>query len=254
MPSARERFEAKVERHDSHAVWTGARDARGVGMVRIDGKLRTVQRAAWEFEHGPLPPGVRVNTCATERACTRIDHLSLSPTTSRQPSPPRRRRTGSLREVRPDVWEVAVTDATTPAGRPRRRFLTVHGNRPAAERALADLVAATSRHDLGDLRIRELVGRYLEATPTNRVGRGSKEHDQQLLCDVITPNLGNELAALATGDDIERAFEAAAANDIPPSDVRDAVRLLRRSYQWAKQQRWCCDDPTADIDTRWLAR
>jgi hypothetical protein len=256
VPSAEERFRAKTERRDGHAVWTGARDARGVGMVRIDGKLRTVQRAAWEFEHGPLPPDVRVNTCAAERACVRIDHLSLSPTTSRPPSPPRRRRrAGSLRQVRPDVWEIAVTDATTPTGRPKRRFLTIHGTRPAAERALADLAAATTRHDLGDLRIRELVGRYLETTSDDESShRTGSQADRRLHREVITPSLGDELAALATGIDIERALEAAAADGIPPSDVRDAVRLLRRSYQWAKRRHWRNDDPTADIDTRWLAR
>ncbi|HVM54303.1 MAG TPA: hypothetical protein VM262_14010, partial [Acidimicrobiales bacterium] len=63
MPSPEERFRAKVKRRGGHEVWTGSRDSRGVGMVRIDGKLRTVQRATWEFAHGPLPAGVRVNTC-----------------------------------------------------------------------------------------------------------------------------------------------------------------------------------------------
>ena len=72
VPSADERFRAKVGRRDGHEVWTGSVDARGVGMVRIDGKLRTVQRAAWEFAYGPLPHGARVNSCAVERACASI--------------------------------------------------------------------------------------------------------------------------------------------------------------------------------------
>ena len=255
MPSAEERFHAKVQLRNGHAVWTGARDARGVGMVRIDGKLRTVQRAAWEFEHGPLPREVRVNSCAVERACVHVEHLSLSPARTHPPANKRRPRgAGSIRKVRPDVWEVAVTDGKTPAGRPRRRFLTVHGTRRAAERALTDLLAATTREDLGDLRIRELVGRYLETAPDRDDNSAGSRHDHRLLRDVITPALGDELAALATGNDIERALEAAVHDRTPPPDARDALRLLRRSYQWAKRRRWRDDDPTAEIDTRWLGR
>ena len=225
-------------------------------MVRIDGKLRTVQRAAWEFENGPLPGDVRVNSCATERACVQLEHLSLSPTRSGAASSKRRPHgAGSIREVRPDVWQIAVTDGKTPDGRPRRRFLTVHGTRQAAECVLADLLAATMREDLGDLRVRELVGRYLETVPNSRDGhQAGTGHDQRLLRDVITPRLGDELAALGTGRDIERALDAAAHDGVPLGDVRDALRLLRRSYQWAKRRRWRADDPTAEIDTRWLGR
>src|SRR3989442_2846106 len=112
MPSAEERFRAKVARRRGHDVWTGSVDHRGVGMVRIDGKLRTVQRAAWEFAYGPLPAGARVNTCASERACVRIEHLSMSPATTtahvaiggaRRP-----KGSGSVRELRPGVWQVVV--------------------------------------------------------------------------------------------------------------------------------------------------
>lgn len=255
MPSAEERFRTKIEQRDGHAVWTGARDARGVGMVRIDGKLRTVQRAAWEFHYGPLPTDARVNSCSTQRACVNVEHLTLSPTRTQQAHKRRPRGSGSTREVRPGVWEISVTDAKTLTGKPKRRFLTVHGTRPAAERALAELLAATAREDLGDLRVRELVGRYLE---TARSGEGDHdtgtENDHRLLSDVITPWLGNELAAIATGDSIETALEHAAKNGTPLPDVRDAVRLLRRSYQWAKRRLWRDDDPTAEIDTRWLAR
>src|SRR5437870_551913 len=114
MPSAEERFRAKVVRRRGHEVWTGSVDHRGVGMVRIDGKLRTVQRAAWEFAYGPLPEGARVNTCAGERACVRIEHLSLTPSAaaSRTPTSGARRAkgSGSIRQLRVGVWEVAVAD------------------------------------------------------------------------------------------------------------------------------------------------
>ena len=61
-------------------------------MVRINGKLRTVQRAAWEFAHGALPAGVRVNSGA-----------------------------GSVPELHRGAWQLAITDGSTPDGRSQRR-------------------------------------------------------------------------------------------------------------------------------------
>lgn len=255
MPSAEERFRAKVEFRDGHEVWIGACDARGVGMVRIDGKLRTVQRAAWEFAHETLPSEARVNCCAVERACVHIDHLSLSPASAGRPVPKRRARsTSSVREVGRGVWEIAVTDGTTPNGRPRRRFATIHGSRHIAEQSLTELVRATSREDLGDLRVHELVGRYLEDHSGGQHVDAEVDPDQALLRDVIGPSLGGYLAGIITAVDIERALEQAVRGGMPPPDVRAALRLLRRSYQWAKRRRWRADDPTADIETQWLGR
>lgn len=251
MPSSEERFKAKVKRRGGHDLWTGSTDHRGVGMVRIDGKLKTVQRAAWEFAYGRLEAGVRVNTCAVQRACVTISHLSLSPTAARPASRRRRRGTGSLREVRPGTWEIAVTDGTT-AGHRRRRGMTVHGTRRDAEDQLDRLRALLARDDLGDLRIRELVGRYLEDLdgPTAR----APSRDRDLLADILDPALGAEIAAIANAIQIQRALEDTAATGTLLADARDALRLLRRSYQWAIRRHLHHEDPTAHIDTRWLGR
>lgn len=251
MPSSEERFQAKVKRRAGHDVWTGSTDHRGVGMVRIDGKLKTVQRAAWEFAYGPVDAGVRVNTCAVERACVTIAHLSLSPAAAIPVSRRRRRGTGSVREVRPGTWEINVTDGTS-AGRRRRRAMTVHGDRRDAETQLDRLGTLLARDDLGDLRIRELVGRYLEDLdgPTAR----GRNRDRALLADILDPALGSEIAAIASPVQIQRALENYAATGPPLPDVRDALRLLRRSYRWAATRSLHHKDPTADIDTRWLGR
>jgi hypothetical protein len=250
VPSAEERFQAKTERRRGHDVWTGSRDARGVGMVRIDGKLKTVQRAAWEFAYGPLGAGVRVNTCAAERACVTVAHLSLSPAPAKRATR-RRRGTGSLREVRPGTWEITVTDGTS-AGRRRRRAVTVHGTRRDAEAELDRVRTLLARDDLGDLRIRELVGRYLEDLdgPTAR----GRNRDQQLLAEILDPALGADIAAIANPGQIERALADIAATGTPLPDIRDALRLLRRSYQWASTRNLHNDDPTAPIDPRWLGK
>lgn len=161
---AEARFRAKLQRRGGHDVWTGALGATGTGLVRIDGKLRTVQRAAWEFAHGPLPTGARVLSCEAERACARIEHLRLAPSRVAAPAndvapPPRRRRrgSGSKREVSSDVWQLMVSDGPGRSGRLRRRTMRVHGSEADAEEmldALAETAIAPTR--LGDMRVREL--------------------------------------------------------------------------------------------------
>lgn len=254
VPSSFELFETKLETRGDHEVWTGSRDRRGVGMVRINGKLSTVQRAAWEFAHGPLSAGLRVQSCRDERACVRIEHLSISsPSASNGPARRRAKGSGSIRATGAGVWRVTATDATTSTGRQRRRTTTVHGTRPDAQRALASLLHAVSRHDLGDLRVRELVGRYL----LDEYGTGAvaSARDRSILQGIIEPALGDDLAAVITPTEITRTLDALArAHPDRRGDARDAVRLLGRSFQWAQRRRWCETDPTAQIDTRWLGR
>jgi len=252
MPSAEERFQAKVERRRGHDVWTGSTDHRGVGMVRIDGKLRTVQRAAWEFAYGPLPAGARVNTCADERACVRIDHLSLTPppATAHIPTSGARRpnRTGSIRHLRAGVWEITITDGKHPDGRPRRRSATVHGDRGDAERAAARLAAGV-RTDLGDLRVRELVGRLLDERAQD--GEQGLERERHCLHEIIDPAVGDVLAADLSALDVERAF-AGVYRSLGADHTRLALGLVRDAYRWAIQQRWCDENPTAGITIRTL--
>lgn len=253
MPSAEERFRAKVVRRGGHEVWTGAVDARGVGLVRIDGKLRTAQRAAWEFAHGPLPPDARVNSCPAERACVRIEHLSLAGARAgRSPTPVRVRRakgTGSLREVRPGTWKLTFTEGTTADGRQARRSTTIHGRRRDAEAALDGLRAGV-RHDLGDLLARELVARYLDHIhhPGDTTGR---DRDNDILQRVIEPAIGNQLAALLSQLDVERAFTRA-YREHGSGDTRDALSLLRATYRWAQQQGWTDHNPTGELTLRQL--
>lgn len=250
MPSAAERFWAKVDRGNDHDLWTGARDQRGVGMVRINGKLRTVQRAAWELANGPLPDGARVQTCAAERACVRLEHLTVEGTTTPQavdtPRRRRRRGSGSIRQLHPGVWKLTVPDDTAPSSG-RRRYLTVRGTRHDANTAMHTLLLATTRSDLGDLRVRELVARYLD-TVTNTTN--TAEHG--LLHEVIEPTFGPELAAVITAADIHDALRATIRDGTPPDTAWRALRLLRAAYGWAAARRWCKHNPTDGLTRRSL--
>ena len=80
MALDRVRFEAKIDRSGDHHLWLGARSSSGSGQVRVDGKLLTAARAAYELEHGPVPTDVTGITIA--RSERRHEHSSQS---GRQP-------------------------------------------------------------------------------------------------------------------------------------------------------------------------
>lgn len=244
MDPREERFQAKLEERGEHVVWTGAVDRAGTGLVRIDGRLRTVQRAAWEFAHGPLADDDRVLACPAERACVRIEHLRLAP--RRQPvrASRRRRGTGSMREVRPGVWRITVSDGPGSDGRLRRRHQTVYGDENDALEALA-LLAETANEPtrLGDLRVRELIDRYLcWLAPGQDVARL-----RRLATTRIEPAIGLEYAALLEGALIEQVMKRLPAEGASEDEIRATYRLLHDTYAWARRRRWTRVDPLRDL-------
>src|SRR5207237_6557558 len=67
-----------VDRAGEPHRWTGRADPRtGTGQFRLNGKLRSAQRAAWELGVGPLPAGVRVRSCRADPLCVRVEHLTI---------------------------------------------------------------------------------------------------------------------------------------------------------------------------------
>src|SRR5437867_2996762 len=111
MATLAERFNAHVDRSGVHHVWLGACDKRGVPQFRVDGRLTTARRVAWELERGPLPDRARIRACANDPRCVLLDHLAIAETHA---SPlgrgtRRRRGDGSMREIRPGTWRLTVT-------------------------------------------------------------------------------------------------------------------------------------------------
>lgn len=252
MTVAEERFRRKVEHKPDHDLWTGCLDERGRGLVRIGGKLRTVQRAAWEFAYGPLPPGARVIACWDERACVRLDHLRVeSGNAPAPPVPPRRtRRSGSKREVRPGTWELAVSLRPGPSGKPRRRFVTFHGSAPDAEALLADLVESIKGPTtLGDMKVRELLDRYLDWTDEGD-NHEILEHDRQLSGSFIERSIGQHLAVLLQPSDVELFLKDNLRACAQTEELTEVLGLLRRAYNWAQANGWTRANPTSGIRLR----
>src|SRR3954454_21266488 len=100
------RFEAKIDRSGEHHRWLGASAANGVGQVRVDGKLVSAPRVAYELAHGPLPAGQTVLSCAGDSTCVRPDRLRVQQSRrapKRAADPPGRsqRGAGSIKAMGP---------------------------------------------------------------------------------------------------------------------------------------------------------
>ena len=77
------RFWAKVLYRDYHpdscAIWCGNLNELGYGRVRVQGRLRSAHRVAYELTFGPVPPNAQVRQRCHDRACCRPEHLYLQP-------------------------------------------------------------------------------------------------------------------------------------------------------------------------------
>lgn len=58
-------------------TWTAARLPFGYGEFRLDGRPVRAHRLAWEWEHGPIPPGLCVLHRCDRPECVRPSHLWL---------------------------------------------------------------------------------------------------------------------------------------------------------------------------------
>jgi hypothetical protein len=256
---AESRFRAKLVRRGNHDVWTGARGASGTGLVRIDGKLRTVQRAAWEFAYGPLPTRARVMSCEVERACARVAHLRLEPfgnppsEDDAAPAPRRPRGSGSKREVSPGVWHLMVSDGPGRSGRPRRRTMRVHGSETQADevlKAFAETAIAPSR--MGDLRVRELIDRYLSWI--DDVDSVELTRLRHLADNVIDPGVGRHFAALLKDTDIIELLDHRRDAGATSGELRELRQLVSGAYRWVRNKGWTSLNPTADVGFREVGR
>ena len=245
MPLDRARFEARVDRSGVHHIWLGAVSPGGGGQVRVDGKLLTAARAAWEIENGPVADGVRVLSCADEPSCVRVAHLRLdqravsSATRSKKRSP---RGAGTIAALKPGVWKIGVTAGVDRLGQRRRTFRTVHGTRKDAAKALAALVTEVGdghrllRQSDKQLTVDDLVAWYLEFA---REDRGLDHSTLTGYADAyshwLKEPIGHKRASSITMAELDKAFGRMRRAGLSRSRMNNARALLSGAFKWGKR-------------------
>lgn len=230
MAALAERFEALVDRNGAHHLWLGATDQAGIPQMRVDGRLTTARRVAWELHHGALPHGTRVRGCRDDPRCVRLDHLGVTPrrdsVTRQQMRRPRGQ--GSLRQIRLGVWGVAVTADTR-----ERVFHTVTGSRTDAERELARLA---SQHGQPPTTLDALVSIY--HAHMTEVGRSPStvRRYQQLWRTWLAPSLGASHPNDVRTREIERALTAMHHAGQSPRSIHQAAVVLNTTFSWARER------------------
>jgi hypothetical protein len=230
-----DRLAVKTDTSGDHHCWRGATSATGTPQVRVDGRLTTVRRVVWKLAHGPLPARVTVAACPEDPTCVRLEHLSVG-RTRRTPARPfearprqrARRGTGTMRDVAPGVWELAVTSEG------RRRYRRVRGTRDEAAAALASLVAQTGgRADTLDT----LVAAYLAHLEDAGRSPTTLHRYRQLWRDWLSPTLAARNPADIGRPALERALTGMTKGGLSASSIHQAAVFLSGCFAWAHRQR-----------------
>ena len=228
MATVAARLNSLTERRGTHLLWTGATDRNGVPQIRVDGRLTTARRVAWELERGPLPDGARIRRCAAESRCVRVDHLTVIEPGTTRPRLRRPRGAGSMREVRPGVWQLIVT-----AELRDRVFRTITGDRAEATRQLARLA---SEHGHAPTTLDVLVTIHLAHLHAAGRGHDTLRRYEQLWRTWLAPSLG----AIEPNDlrpaDVEHALDHMHQAGQSERSIHQAAVVLNTTLAWAHEQ------------------
>ena len=258
MALDRVRFEAKIDRSGDHHLWLGARSSSGSGQVRVDGKLLTAARAAYEIVHGLVPNDVRVLGCPDEPACVRVDHLRLdghhtiSASTRAKRAP---RGGGTIESKSPGVWKIGITAGFDASGQRRRTFRTVRGTRTDAAKALAALVTEVGdgsrlqRQSDKQLTVDALVEWYLEFAAEDRgldhsTLIGYANGYSHWLKDLI----GSKRASGITMAELDKAFGRMRRAGLSRSRMNNTRSLLSGAYKWGKRHGMVTSNPVIGFE------
>jgi integrase len=239
------RFEAKVDRSGEHHLWTGARSSAGTPQIRVNGKLTTARRVAWELAFDALAAEARVGACPAEVGCVRAAHLTLDEGAGRSGGHRRASGQGTKRQVRPGVWKLTVAAGRYEDGTPRRQNRTAYtGSSRQAERELAAFVAEVGesrqvhRKSDRDLTLDDAVERYIDEHLVQEKGREHRtvKNYRGVHRKWFAPSLGKKRVRDVTEEDIDRIFGRMRRAGTSASRMQDARNLYKPFFRWAKRR------------------
>ena len=255
-----DRVATKVDRSGEHHRWLGATDARGVPVMKVDGRVTTVRRIAWALASGrKLPPGTRIGPCRDDPLCVRADHLHVNGVAILT-SERARKGSGSMTELRPGVFKLSVVAGRHGDGTVRRAYRTVHGSRSEASKALAEFVA-----EIGDgsslpppaskaLTLDALLRRYIDSC-RKESDENPKAWEQSTLYrydgirrNWISPVIGHVRLSQVNEEHIDRCFAKMRRLGASRSHMNQVRSLLSGAFKWARRRKLVTRNPLAGYE------
>jgi integrase len=253
------RFERQVDRTGAHHLWLGSINAeRGTGRIKVGNVAMTAHRVAWELVHGPVGPAQRILTCASNPACVRVDHLRVesSDRVNQKRVQRARKRSGSMRLVRPGKWELRVSLGRWENGRPRSFTRTISARgKGAAAAALAEFVeemhdaSLPKSQDLRDLTVDEAMERFLTEYLAEEKGRAEKTIGdyRNLHQRWFSPTIGSKAVKRIDSATIDDLFGAMRRAGLSTSRLNQARSLYGPFFRWARRRGITTRNPMADF-------
>ena len=243
-------FERKVDRSGEHHLWLGAKDpVRGTGRAKVNGKVMTAHRAAWELANGALATGSRIVPCPAEPMCVRLEHLSIVTGNGTATELPRagrgRKGGGTMTQVGPQTWKLTVTAGEYTDGRRRRVSRRVHvSDARAAARELALFAAEVQGHapvvqrDLKDLTMNEAVDLFLTEYLADEKGRDDRtiEDYREIHRRWFSPSIGGAKVRDVNEAALDRVFGRMRRAGLSRSRLNTAKSLYGPFFRWAKRR------------------
>jgi integrase len=260
MASLADRFEAKVDRSGDHHIWLGSKTADGIGKLKVEGKMVSAHRVAWELEHGPPPEGSAVRTCPETRPCVRVEHLALVRRRSAATRPARQRSPrggGSKAKLKDGVWKLTVRVGRYDDGRPRREHETVYAEtEEEANRELARFVAEVHSAPLPDSQVErdvvvdDAIEQYLSEYLVGEKGR--EANTIRVYRNVhrrwFSPVIGRRRVRDVDEAVMDRIFGKMRQAGLSTSRMQDARNLYAPFFRWAKRRRIIRRNPMTDFE------
>jgi hypothetical protein len=126
MSEAKRAFWAHVESGPRSECWswTGHKDQRGYGLLRVQGRLLRAHRVSWMLHHGPIPRGLCILHACDNPPCTNPDHLMLGTVRANAVDAARKGRAKGGSAVGEQNGRAKLSEETVRAIRtdPRRRY------------------------------------------------------------------------------------------------------------------------------------
>ena len=262
MTTLADRFEAKVDRTGEHHLWIGAKKTDGTGQLKVDGRIMTAQRVAWELSNGPVPAGAVVLACPDARACVRVEHLSLRGDGDLRTTGPEGRRrarkgTGSITWVREGVCKMTVTAGRYEDGRQRRLSETMEvRSESEAAHALARFVAEMNDGPLPatkldrDIVLDDAIERYLIEYLQDEKGRAPAtiRNYRRFHNTWFAAELGQKRVRDITEADMDRIAGQIRRAGRSTSRLQDVRNLYAPFFRWAKRRGIVRRSPMAEFD------